>query len=157
MNRILRSFASRAALALALALVITITIVLVRTAAAGKVKAAAPLRYAVPEVDVPAAVNNLSAALRFETISYDDASESEAFARFRAWLVETYPRFHALTERTLVRVGTLVHEWRAEDALLYARAAIAAGEPASAWGALERIAAQAGTDPNAPPPIRGRT
>jgi carboxypeptidase PM20D1 len=112
MNRTLRSFAWRAALVLALALAITITIVLVRTAATGKVKAAAPLRYTVPEVDVPAAASRLSAALRFETISYDDASESEAFSRFRAWLIETYPHFHAGTERTLVREGTLVHEWQ---------------------------------------------
>ena len=55
----------------------------------------------------PAAVTHLSTALRFETISYDDGSNAAAFESFRAWLVETYPRFHSVARRTVVGDGTL--------------------------------------------------
>jgi hypothetical protein len=52
----------------------------------------------------------------------------------------------ASAEATAILAQLLTYEWRAEDALLYARAAIAAEEPAFAWGALERTAAQSGSD-----------
>ena len=42
--------------------------------------------------DVAAAAANLGTALRFETISHDEPSDAPDFERFRAWLVETYPR-----------------------------------------------------------------
>jgi carboxypeptidase PM20D1 len=64
---------------------------------------------------VAAAVANLGTALRFQTISYDDASDGPDFERFRAWLVEAYPRFHAATRRTVVGGGTLIHEWPGSD------------------------------------------
>ena len=60
----------------------------------------------------------MSAALRFETISYDDASNTQALENFRAWLIDTYPRFHATMLRTLVGEGTLIYEWKGTDASL---------------------------------------
>ena len=53
----------------------------------------------------------------------------------------------AAAEASAILARALIYEWRADDGLLYAQAAIAAGEPAFAWGALERIA-ESGTDPN---------
>jgi carboxypeptidase PM20D1 len=76
------------------------------------------LSYPVPAIDIPAAAHHLGAALRFETISYDDTSNTQAFESFRAWLIDTYPRFHATTRRTVVGEGTLLHEWPGTDATL---------------------------------------
>jgi carboxypeptidase PM20D1 len=111
----LRFLAWRIATILALFAGFVIAIVLVRTAAAGKARATALLEYPVPAIDESAALRNLGTALRFETVIYDDARPSEAFPRFRAWLIETYPRFHAATERTVVAGGTLIYEWRGSD------------------------------------------
>jgi carboxypeptidase PM20D1 len=117
MKRTLRSFMARAALALTLALVLIVGFILARTFAV-EAKATVPLEYPVPAFDLSAAANRLGAALRFETISYDEASNTEAFEEFREWLIDTYPRFHAQTQRTLVGEGTLVYEWRGTDASL---------------------------------------
>jgi carboxypeptidase PM20D1 len=118
MNITPRSLASRIALVLALAVAIIITIVLARTFAAGKAKATSLREYSVPAIDASAALENLRAALRFETVIYDDAAPAEAFAQFRDWLIVTYPRFHATTLRTVVGGGTLIHEWRGSDTSL---------------------------------------
>ena len=115
MRRTIRLFATRTILVLAVGLVLTFAIVIVRTVAAGNAKTTAPLRYAVPALNASAAASTLSAALRFETISYDDSSNTRAFESFRAWLIDTYPRFHATTRRTVVGGGTLLHEWQGTD------------------------------------------
>ncbi len=117
MKRPKRSLFAQAVLTLTLALALIVGIILVRTARIDA-KVTAPLEYPVPALDVSAAANNLSAALRFETISYDNASNTQAFESFRAWLLDTYPRFHATTRRTLVGEGTLIHEWTGRDATL---------------------------------------
>jgi carboxypeptidase PM20D1 len=117
MKQTKRSVAARVVLATALTLALVIGVFLARTAAVED-KATTPLAYSIPALDQAAAANNLSAALRFETISYDEASTGEGFEKFRAWLIETYPRFHATTQRTVVGEGTLIHEWRGTDASL---------------------------------------
>jgi carboxypeptidase PM20D1 len=117
MTRTLRSFTARAALALTLVVAVFAGIILARTAAVEAI-ATEPLQFTVPALDHPAAADHLGAALRFETISYDDSSSGEAFEKFRAWLIDTYPGFHAATQRTLVGEGTLIHEWRGTDASL---------------------------------------
>jgi carboxypeptidase PM20D1 len=118
MKRTLRLFAVRTALALALTFAVIVVVTLVRTISAGKPKVTAALQFSVPALDISAATNNLSTALRFETISYEDASNTQAFEGFRAWLVDTYPRFHATMLRTLVGEGTLIYEWKGTDASL---------------------------------------
>src|SRR5688572_6607489 len=115
MKKAVRGFAWRTTLVLAIALALTIAIVLSRTVAAGKVTATPPLQYPAPALDVSAAAIRLGTALRFETISYDDGANTEALEKFRAWLSEAYPRFHAITQRTLVGDGTLLFEWRGTD------------------------------------------
>ena len=42
----------------------------------------------------------------------------DAFEGFRAWLVTTYPRLHAIARRTVVDNGTLIYEWTGHDASL---------------------------------------
>ena len=65
-------------------------------------------------VDTARAVLHLSTALRFQTVSHEDASEDTpaAWEAQRAWLVRTYPAFHANATRELVGAGTLLYTWR---------------------------------------------
>jgi carboxypeptidase PM20D1 len=108
---------SRATLTLAGILLLTVAVVLARTFSAGRVTTA-PLEFQSPPIDATAAAANMSKALRFETISFDEASDTTAFELFRAWLVETYPRFHANAKRTIVAGGTLIYEWSGSDTSL---------------------------------------
>lgn len=114
MKTSMHSLAAKAALALAISLALLAGIVLARTAVVEPTITTA-LEYPVPALNVSAAVDHLSAALRFETISFDDASNREALESFRAWLIDTYPRFHERTRRTVVGEGTLIHEWHGAD------------------------------------------
>jgi carboxypeptidase PM20D1 len=100
---------------LALMLSAIVTIVVARTFSAAKVEPTTPLEYSVPPIDASAAAMHLSAALRFETITYDDGSDVRALERLHAWLAETYPRFHASARRTIVGNGSLVYEWDGTD------------------------------------------
>ena len=118
MKKTTRGFASRAALLLAAILALTAAVVLVRTLSASRTTATATLEFQVPPLDVAAAAANLGTALRFETISFEEPSAAPDFERFRAWLVETYPRFHANAKRTVVAGGTLIYEWSGTDASL---------------------------------------
>ena len=115
MKQTTRTLAARAFLALALTLAVLVAVALARTVVAGKPKAKAAIQFPVPALDVSAAASRLGTALRFETINYDDAPNTQAFESFRAWLIGTYPRFHASTLRTVVGEGTLIYEWRGTD------------------------------------------
>jgi carboxypeptidase PM20D1 len=102
-------------LTLVFTLALILLVVVARTVAAGKVAATTPLTFRTPTLDASEAVVHLSVALRFETISYDDRADAPAFERFRAWLAETYPRFHSVAQRTVVANGTLLYEWPGFD------------------------------------------
>ena len=102
-------------LTLAFTLALILLVVVARTVTAGKVIPTTPLTYRAPALDAAAAVEHLSTALRFETISYDDRTDAPTFERFRAWLAATYPRFHASAQRTVVADSTLVYEWTGRD------------------------------------------
>ena len=102
-------------LTLAFTLALILLVVVARTVTAGRVIPTTPLTYRAPALDGAAAVEHLSTALRFETISYDDRTDAPTFERFRAWLAATYPRFHASVQRTVVADGTLVYEWTGRD------------------------------------------
>jgi carboxypeptidase PM20D1 len=113
---VLRSFGARiVVVTLALVLAVIVAIVLARTFLAATADSTTPLTYSVPALDTSAAETHLSTALKFETISYDDASEPQALERFRIWLAEAYPRFHATARRTVIGDGTLVYEWAGTD------------------------------------------
>ena len=68
---------------------------------------------AAPPVDLQRAASHLAEAVRFRTISHQDASENDAaeWERFRAWLADTYPAAHAAMTRELVAGDTLVYTW----------------------------------------------
>ena len=117
-KRTLRSFALRTVALLASLLAPVVLVVVARTVIASKANSTTPLEYSVAPLDVSAAAMHLSTALQFETISYDDGSDTAAFESFRAWLVATYPRFHAVTRRTVIGDGTLIYEWTGSDASL---------------------------------------
>ena len=113
-----RSRVARIIAVLMTTLVLLLGIVLARTVAAGRVEPTTSLTYRVPAIDVSVAATRASAALQFATISAEDASDTQALEDFRAWLVATYPRFHAIARRTVVGNGTLVYEWSGTDASL---------------------------------------
>jgi carboxypeptidase PM20D1 len=114
-----RTLIARTLAVLLLGLLLVAAIVLVRTVVAVKDRAPAkPLAYTVPDADTAVAVTHLSRALQFETVSFDDRSNASALESLRAWLMETYPRFHALARRTVVADATLIYEWVGSDSSL---------------------------------------
>jgi carboxypeptidase PM20D1 len=114
----LRSFTLRALALLVCLLAPVVLVVVARTFTVSKADSTVPLEYSATAFDVPAVAMRLSAALQFETISYEERSEAAAFENFRAWLADTYPRFHAVARRELVGGGTLIYEWSGSDASL---------------------------------------
>lgn len=71
---------------------------------------------AAPPIDVQAAAQHLSAAIRFRTVSnQDDAqNQTEEWDKLRAWLSATYPKTHAAMNQRLVG-RTLLYSWPGSD------------------------------------------
>jgi carboxypeptidase PM20D1 len=113
-----RSLIARTALVVLIGLAAACIIVIMQTLRAGQAISPPPLAYRVPEIDTAAAAAHLSKALTFETVSFDDRSSMSALEALRTWLSETYPRFHAVAQRTLVADATLIYEWVGSDASL---------------------------------------
>ena len=107
-----------AALAALVAIVALTVVVVVRTWLASHETPVTPLSYDVPAFDTNTAAQHLSTALQFETVGIEERSAGPAFDAQRAWLIETYPFFHAATLRTAVSEGTLLHEWPGSDPTL---------------------------------------
>jgi len=59
------------------------------------------------------AVDNLSKAVRFETISDDDPSSEDAgqFESFHAFLEDAYPLVHSHLEKEVVGEASLLYTW----------------------------------------------
>ncbi len=72
---------------------------------------------AAPPMDLQRAASHLAEAVRFRTISHQDAEENDAaeWDRFHAWLADTYPAAHAAMARELVAGHTLVYTWPGSD------------------------------------------
>jgi carboxypeptidase PM20D1 len=72
---------------------------------------------AAPPVDLQRAASHLAEAVRFRTISHQDASENDAaeWERLHAWLADTYPAAHAAMTRELVAGHTLIYTWPGSD------------------------------------------
>lgn len=68
-------------------------------------------------LDDAAIAEHLAAAVRAPTISHQDptAFSRADFARFQAWLGETYPRLHEALARETVAELSLVYTWRGSD------------------------------------------
>jgi len=73
------------------------------------------------EVDAMGAAGRLAGALRFETVSHQDAAQVDAaaFAGLRDYLEQAFPRAHARLQREVVADRSLVFTWSgSEPALL---------------------------------------
>lgn len=104
------------------AVVLLVAVVLTRTftyhAETGVVT---PVALAGPvRIDVNAAAVHLGQAIRFQTVSHQDphTDDPKAWDDQRAWLVATYPKFHAVAQREIVGGGALVYTWRGSDPTL---------------------------------------
>lgn len=55
----------------------------------------------------------LAEAIRFQTVSHQDAAENkpEEWTRFQSWLQTSYPAIHAAAQREIVSNGSLVYTW----------------------------------------------
>jgi carboxypeptidase PM20D1 len=71
---------------------------------------------AAPPIDVQAAAQHLSAAIRFQTVSNQDDAQNQTaeWDKLRAWLAATYPRTHAAMNQRLVG-QTLLYSWPGSD------------------------------------------
>jgi carboxypeptidase PM20D1 len=68
-------------------------------------------------IDAKEAARHLSRAVQFQTVSHQDPAQDDraAWDAQRAWLVETYPRFHAAASREIVGDGALIYTWKGSD------------------------------------------
>ena len=71
---------------------------------------------AAPPVDVQAAAEHLSAAIRIQTVSNQDTAQNspEEWDKLRAWLAATYPKAHAAMTKRMVG-QTLLYSWPGSD------------------------------------------
>ena len=99
--------------------VIVIAVAVIRTLAIKAPAEAASIAPAahVPSIDVNAAAQHLSAAVRFQTISHADKADDhpEILAAQQGWLAATYPHFHATAPRETVGEAGLIWTWRGSD------------------------------------------
>ena len=73
------------------------------------------------KVDVAAAARHLGEAIRFRTVSHQDAGENDwsQWDALQAWLAATYPQAHAaMTRETAPGTRALVWTWRGADPAL---------------------------------------
>jgi carboxypeptidase PM20D1 len=105
--------------ALASATLVLTAVLVVRTLTlVPSVPAPQPIALAGPiPIDIDHAARHLSEAVRFQTISHQDHSQDneQAWDDQRAWLVASYPRFHAVAQREIVGDGVLLYTWNGSD------------------------------------------
>jgi carboxypeptidase PM20D1 len=99
----------------------TATVATVRTASfsAAEVNDAAGVKLAAtPEFDTAAAAARLGQAVRFRTISNQNAADNQwdEWSKLQNWLVQTYPAVHRSMTREVIAGGALVYHWRGSDA-----------------------------------------
>ena len=106
-------------LAVLAVIVIIVVVVVVRTLAIKAPAETASNAPAVtaPAIDVNAAAQHLSAAVRFQTVSHADKADDhpEVLAAQQAWLATTYPHFHAAAPRETVGEAGLIWTWQGSD------------------------------------------
>lgn len=67
---------------------------------------------AAAQFDLPGAVNHLSRAVQFQTISHQDPSDNQItqWTQFQTWLLSTYPTVHSAITREIVG-GAMLYKW----------------------------------------------
>lgn len=75
---------------------------------------------AAPAIDASAAAARLGEAIRFRTVSHQDASANDwsQWDGLQTWLARTYPKAHQAMRREAVGGRTLVYTWRGSDPAL---------------------------------------
>lgn len=69
------------------------------------------------QLDVDTAAQHLSEAVRFNTVSLVNPTDDHSnFQRFQAWMITTYPAFHAIAKRELINGLGLLYTWQGSDA-----------------------------------------
>ncbi len=114
------SVARRVFLILLVVITALVAVVAYRTATytslPGDLASPVELAPAVP-IDGALAAKHLAEAVRFRTVSHQDAEANDwaEWDRMHAWLAATYPAAHAAMTRELVAGHTLVYTWRGSD------------------------------------------
>ncbi len=105
------------------ALIVLIAIIAVRTMTfqpAGIAAASGIQLAAAPSVNVARAAEHLGAAIRFQTVSHQDAAENQQgeWDKLLAWLQVTYPNAHRVMKREVVGTHGLLYTWSGSDPAL---------------------------------------
>ncbi len=105
------------ALVVVLALVALAAVILYRTQALKAAPADTAAEVRAPSVDGGLAAQHLSAAVRFQTVSHENAADDDPrpLAALRDWLTATYPRLSAAAPREQVGEGALIWTWKGSD------------------------------------------
>lgn len=113
------------ALLIFLALVIIVVLVIaIRTLLFTRSAAPQPVPFPAslpePEIDPLIPAQHLSAAIKIETISHENAAEDdpEKFAELHHLLESTYPLLHSHLTREVLDGGSLLYTWRGHDETL---------------------------------------
>jgi carboxypeptidase PM20D1 len=82
-------------------------------ALADEIKLAVP-----PAFNLAEAAKHLGAAIRFQTVSHQEASENklEEWQKLNSWMQATYPAAHAEMAREVIADRTLIYHWQGSDA-----------------------------------------
>jgi carboxypeptidase PM20D1 len=110
----------RILLVLLVAITALVAVVAYRTATysplAGELQSPVELAPATP-IDDALAARHLAEAVRFRTVSHQDAKHNDwaEWDRLHAWLAATYPAAHTALTRDAVAGHTLVYTWRGTD------------------------------------------
>lgn len=96
-------------------------VVIVRTLAAKPPPTDAAMTFAAaPPVDANRAAERLGEAIRFNTVSHQDAKEDDpnAWNQLHDWLAATYPAFNAAARREVIGTGAVIWTWGGSDPTL---------------------------------------
>ncbi len=105
----------------------------------------------VVAVDKTAVSQHLAQALRFQTVSYEDAAQinKEGFAGLHRFLETTYPKVHATLTRETVGDFSLLYTWKGREENL---------KPVVLMAHMDVVPVEGGTEGSwTQPPFEGRT
>jgi carboxypeptidase PM20D1 len=97
-------------------LAVLVAVVVIRAATAGS-KQVKLGPVPVVKLDEAKLAGNLSRALRYRTVSYQDRAkiDGEQFLAFHRYLAETFPRVHGTLKRETVNKLSLLYTWKGSD------------------------------------------
>ncbi len=107
-------------LLLLFAMVVVLAAIVVTRAAMFSSKQATVTPVVKLDINLDAAVQRLSKAVTFKTVSYEDPTQSDAsqFDGMHAFMAEAYPRTHAALQIEKVGTQSLLYTWAGSDVSL---------------------------------------